>query len=280
LGESEVSITVKTRLEEYRNNALSPALPAEGETFLEIEDIRLPQMISSATDELFGLSAVQATVVRSESFTLPKGKISLHRDLNLYQTGSGDELLYYRSLQSLMQAPEKEDESRFWQKRVQNGAFVQNEYNLITAQMLSEESGTAASVNWNEEVAAILPSFSDFASLTVEEDSVSVGIRFALNASATQRILQSSADLFPEIGAATLSELKDGSGTLFMEKESGRISAVSFALQASVLCGEEAGSFDGEFSITIDQTESIAVPDMQVPTPTTPGMQSDHSPAC
>lgn len=275
----EKSIRIKTVLEEFRNSKLAPALPAEGEAFLELEDIRLPQMIASATDALLSLSTVQATVVRSESFSLSKGKFSLHRDLNLYQTGAGDGFLYYRSLQSLKQIPEKEEESRFHQKRVQGNSFVQNEYNLITAQKLSEESGTATP-SWSEDVAAVLPAFSDFGSLSVEEDSSSIGIRFSLSNAASERIVSASAALFPEMGAVSAVEPGTASGTLLIEKESGRISALSFNLSASALCGEEKGSFSGEFSVTIDQTESITLPELQVPTPTTPGMQSDNAPVC
>lgn len=270
--EGDLSITVKTSLVDYRNSALSPEIPGDKEAFLELEDIRLPQMISSAAEALFGLSSVQATVVRSESFSLPKGNFSLHRDINLYQLGSGDELSYYRSVQSLKQIPEKEEESRFFQKRFEKGSFVQNEYNLITAEKLSEESGNAAPASWSEDVAAVLPAFSDFSSLAVEEDSVSIGIRFSLNQAAAEKIVIAAARDLSEVGAVSGMEIGSAEGTISIEKESSRISALSFVVRASLSCEEEKGSFSGEFSVTVDQTEGVALPPLQVPTPTTPGM--------
>ena len=278
-GSGEAKIEVKTKLIDYRSETIQPSLPEESETFLQLTDIRLPQMIALSCESLFALPEAQVTLVRSEKFDLGGKIYSLNRDINLYKKGSADSLSYYRSLQSLKNEPEKAEESRFLQQKYQNGSGIFNEYNLITAEKLSE-GALSSDFAWQEDILAILPALHDFSEMTVEEDGSIFSIRFRLTQTAANQRMAEAAALFGF--SATAAEAGEVSGTLLIDQDRNLITALSYVVKTSAVCGEESGSFSGEFSITLDQTESVALPEIQIPTPTTPGMQdpNGHGPEC
>lgn len=267
---TNATLTLKTTLCALRDESIKVTLPEGAESFLALSDIRLPEKIVLAVENLYKAENLQATMVHSCTVQEVDKLYAFYQDTNIYRATDSNTSNYYLSRQSLKQIPKKPEESLFYQCLVKDGVKTENQYNVITGTLLSENIGSATTLSWQNEVEAILPTLSDFATLTMTEDLGGYSITFTLSQKAAQDVFGSVLSRLPESGKdAAAFTVAECSGTLSVSKEKGLLNSLTYTVKGNGAA--EGETIGGRFSFLLDQTENITLPPLQNPTPTTPG---------
>lgn len=273
-GEETVFL-LKTTLDAFRSEAIVTASPQSTEGFVTVSDIRLPWRVQNAMNLLLTLPQLQATLVVSATASLGDQKFSLNRDITAYQNGQGA----YLSRQSLKNVPEVPEESLFYQCLAKDGTKTENTYNVLLGEKLSENTCEGSTVPWQDELRAVLPALSGLASLSVVEDVEGYSVTFAL----TEAYAEGFADKVASLFDGAIAEVKDVAagectGTLSIRKSDLVLGALSYTVGGVFRSGDQSGTFQGRYSVLLDRTEEVTLPELQTPTATVPGQLPDHLP--
>ena len=94
---------------------------------------------------------------------------------------------------------------------------------------------------------------------------------------AAKRISVKVLGLFPESGIAQPAPtLRFYQGTLSVDDDRGIVTSISYTVEGSFTGAAGKGEYIGQYSVLVDATEGVVLPELQVPTPTTPGMEAEH----
>lgn len=281
VGEEEKSVTLQTKLVRFRSAEIEIQKPENEEEYTLLGDIRLPGMLTVATEALLEKKDLQLTFVAGNTLLAGEKEYGFHREITLYQTRdeNGKDLAYL-TRQSLKTVPSKALESRFYQRYIKDGVQKENSYDVVTATLLSENETATLSLPWPGEAKSLIPKLSDLATLKMVEDSAGYSVTFTLTDEAKKRWTEAHLADLPEIAlSAEAGEFVELEGTFLISREL-CVTAASYSLEGSVTANGEKASFRGQYSMNLDATENITVPGLQVPTPTTPDMAPDDDVHC
>ena len=275
LGSGNGECVLKTVLSEYRSDAIKIAEPSSPDAFTAVEDIALPMRLQSAILGLYEQKEIQTTSTSYNTVTLGEASYVYYEDINT--CAKEDAGAYYISHQTLKRVPELPDESIFTQALLSGGRKAENSYNVILGEKLWEKAATAQSLPWKNEISAIMPALSDLQIVSVSRDVGGYSVSFQLTEEAAKRVSVKVLGLFPESGIAqpapTLSFYQ---GTLSVDDARGIVTAISYTVEGSFAGETGNGEYTGQYSVLVDATEGVVLPELQVPTPTTPGMEVEH----
>ena len=266
---TEATLTLETTLSAMRDESIKVSAPEAPEGYLALSDIRLPEKITLAVENLYSAENLQATLVSSNTVTAGEKKYAYNQDVNVYKLTGQSGADFYLSRQSLKQIPSSSEESLFYQCLLKGGVKTENQYNVITGALLSENTASATEISWQSYLQEILPGLSDFATLTMSEDLGGYSIVFTFSEKASQNVLKRVITALPESGKdASAFAVGEAGGTLSVSKETGLLTSLTYTVNGT---GAEGESIVGRYSFLLDQTENITLPPLQNPTPTTPG---------
>lgn len=279
-GEEE-EVELHTVLSSYRSDSITVATPSNLEEFTEVTDIRLPRRLQDSILSLYEQSEVQTTIVSSATLKLGETKYVYSEDVNTY--AKTEEEAYYLSKQTLKQIPELPEESIFYQALLTKGTKVENRYNVILGEKLWENTQAAKDLPWQDEVRSLIPALSDFATLSMTEEVGGYSIAFTLTDEAAKRIAGEAMELFPEGGVVfNAATVRACTGTVSIDRERGILTAITYSVEGGFTCEGGVGDYECRYSVLVDRTEDVTLPELQTPTATTPGMITDeiHDAVC
>jgi len=270
-------IVLKTVLTDLRSDSIVISKPAEPEKFVEVEDIRLPLRLKNAVDTLYAQKEIQTTSVASGTLVLGEAKYVFSEDVNTY--AKEDAGAYYISRQTLKTVPELPEESIFYQALLSGGQKTENRYNVILGEKIWENVEAADSLAWKDEVRALMPALSDFATFKTAEEVGGYSVSFTLSDAAAKKLAEKIAASFPESGFAIQAlTVRACSGTLSLDTARGLITAISYQVEGGFATEGGVGDYVGRYSVLVDRTEGVTLPELQIPTATTPGMVDENEP--
>ncbi|MBQ3074437.1 MAG: hypothetical protein IJC26_00070, partial [Clostridia bacterium] len=256
---------LKTVLTDDRSESIKIAEIESIEGYTKLADIRLPLRLEDAILSLYKQKEVQTTIVASKTMTLGEAKYVLSEDVNTY--AKEDDGAYYISRQNLKQIPDLPEESVFYQARLTDGKKTESRYNVILGEKTWENAEDAVSLAWEDEVRRGVPAISDFATLAMTEEVGGYTISFTLTEEAAKSIAQEIALAFPESGvtlqAVTVRSLE---GTLSIDTTRGILTALSYTVEGGFASAAGAGEYMGRFSVLVDRTKDVTLPELQTPT--------------
>ncbi len=271
--EGDVTYTLETTLTQYRSDSIQITLPEEAEGFVALQDIRIPQEILFAKKALLSLEEFHLVLVSAENVSLGEKTFALNEDKHVYQVKKDGALSSYFSRQSLKQRPDAEEESLFYQVLTDGGVQTENLYNVILGEKLSEQITENTAFNFVPEIEKVFLASTDLKNITKEEGTESISYRFELNEEACQRILGYLSENLSESGISSeVCSVQECAGTLSIEKETGALSAITYTVGGTISKDGEGGRFSARYSFHGNPGEEVLLPDLQIPTPTTPGM--------
>lgn len=271
----EDEIVLHTVLSEYRSDSIVIAQPESPLDYNKVEDIRLPMKLQKAIETLYEQTEAQTTAVAASTLTVGEKKYVFSEDINTYAKEEVGE--YYLSRQTLKTVPEIPEESIFYQAKLTGGQKTENRYNVILGEKIWENAAAANDLPWKDEVRALIPALSDFSTLSMTEEVGGYSITFTLKEEAGKKLAEKIVAALPESGitlqAATV---RFCGGTLSLDTQRGLLTAISYQAEGGFVSEGVTGEYSGRYSVLVDRTEGVTLPELQVPTATTPGMV-DHS---
>ncbi len=277
LKSEDAQIVLQTVLSQYRSDSIEISKPTSPENYVEIADIRLPLRLQKAIDTLYAQKEVQTTSVASGTLVLGGAKYVLSEDINTYAKEEAG--AYYISRQKLKTVPGLPEESTFYQALLTGGQKTENRYNVILGQKTWENTQAADVLPWADEVRTLMPVLSDFATLSMAEEVGGYSISFTLKDEAARKIAQKIASCFPESGIGMQAvTVRSCQGTLSIDTDRGLLTAISYQAEGGFATDAGVGDYTGRYSVLVDRTEGVTLPELQVPTATTPGMVDEHAP--
>lgn len=274
LKNEDEEYTLKTVLSDYRSESITIAQPTDPDGFTEVSDIRLPMRLQSAIQTFFSQKEVQVSAVSSGTMTLGEKKSVFSENINTY--AKEDASAYYVSRQTLKTIPEIPEESIFYQALLSNGKKTENRYNVILGEKLWENVETATSLDWQEEIRKLVPAVSEFQSFSMTEEVGGYSISFTLKDESAKKFAEKIAAALPESGitlqAATVRICE---GTLSIDEQSGMLTAISYKVAGGFAGNAGTGDYEGRYSVLVDRTSGVVIPELQTPTATTPGMHPE-----
>ncbi len=266
-GQGEVTL-VTTLVHSRSDDASLPELP-EGVEWIPVGDIRIPHLVSHAVKALENKDVFQATILSSHTLSVGEEKNQIHSEINCYQNEKGE---YYLSRQTLTGKKDGE-ESRFYQILAQGGSVTENEYNVITGEKMSESISETKELPWSQVLKENLLPLSQMANLTLSQESGQNTVSFSVSETGCRVLAEKILALFPDSGATLEGITSSGTGVFTTTLSQGELTAFSFSFQGS----SASSVLSAQYSVTVDETEQVTLPSLQIPTPTTPGMEGDHS---
>lgn len=266
---------LKTVLTDYRSESITVATPEKPEDFTEVSDIRLPMRLQNAIETLFAQKEMQISAVSAGTLTLGEKKNVFSEDINIYAKEEAG--AYYLSRQTLKTIPEIPEESVFYQALLSGGKKSENRYNVFLGEKIWENTQEATTLDWQEEIRALIPAVSQFGSFAMTEEVGGYTISFTLKDEAAKKLAERIAASMPESGitmqAATVRSCE---GTLSINEESGMLTAISYQITGGFAGEAGSGDYDGRYSVLVDRIEGVTVPELQTPSATTPGMHPEN----
>ena len=277
LKDEEKELTLETVLSDFRSDSIAVSQPTSPEAYVEVEDIRLPARLQDAIDALYAQKEIQTTGVISHTVNLGGAKYVYSQDVNTY--AKEDAGAYYICRQTLKTVPELPEESVFYQALLSGGKKNENRYNVILGEKVWDNSEAANTLDWESEVKAIVPALSDFATMSMTEEVGGYSVSFTLTDEAAKRIASDVAASFGENGVTLqAATVRSAAGTLSIDNARGILTAISYTAEGGFAGAAGTGDYTGRFSVLLDRTEGVTLPEMQVPTATTPGMVDHNAP--
>ena len=260
----ECSLTLKTTLKKARSEEIVLEIPTEESKYLPIGDLFIPAMTNKAIRLLAEQDTIQLTRVSSEVLTVGEKQYELHKDGTFYQVG---ENRYYGALH-LKKSPEAEPTNHRIQIAFTASGKTEWIHDAISAELLGEKSGEDVLFSWDEERFSRIPSISGMTDFSLSEGASEITVSFALSEKQQALFAAHVAALFPESGVS-LSDgnFKAASGTLSVDAKTGMLKALSFSFSGDFIFGEEIASVTGQYSLQLDQTDAVEVPELFTPVP-------------
>lgn len=267
-----VTLSVITEAEEYRAAEIVIAKPENEEEYGLIRNIRVPAMICDVFEGLSDFSQLQITSLSSKSLTVGEKTWSLDEETTLYRVT--EPAAYYQTLQSLKHTPAGE-EFRLTQERLEEGKWKKTVYELTKATLLSSEESEEKSLPSAKEMLKNFPGLSNFSELNLSEGTNDLTATFSLSDVGQEEISSQIATLFAGSGFSPKTyHPVSCEGTVTIDKKTGELLSAALFFQSTAT--DEAGisaAFSCSYSLTVDETADVSVPELQIPTPTTPGQE-------
>ena len=265
---------LKTVLSDYRSESITVAKPTEPDRFTEVSDIRLPMRLQSAIAAFFAQKDVQASAVSTGTLKLGEQKNVFSEYINTYAKEEAG--AYYVSRQTLKTIPELPEESIFYQVLLSEGKKTENRYDVILGEKIWENSEDASTLDWQEALRELIPDVSEFASLVMTEEVGGYSITFKLKDETAKKFAEKIAASMPESGITLqATTVRSCEGTLSIQEESGMLTAISYKVEGGFAGEAGTGDYEGRYSVLLEKSKDVTVPELQAPTATTPGMHPD-----
>ena len=273
-GESE-DVTLHTVLTDYRSESITVAKPEKPDGFTEISDIRLPMRLQNAMETLFAQKEMQISAVSAGTLTLGEKKNVFSEDINIYAKEEAG--AYYLSRQTLKTIPEIPEESVFYQALLSDGKKTENRYNVLLGEKIWENTEEATNLDWQAVLRDLIPEVSRFGSFSMTEEVGGYTVSFTLKDETAIKLAEKIAAAMPESGIAIqASTVRSCEGTLSINEESGMLTAISYQITGGFASEAGTGDYDGRYSVLVDRSEGVTVPELQTPSATTPGMHPEN----
>lgn len=275
LKSEEREYTLKTVLTDYRSSSITVARPENPDGFTEVSDIRLPMRVQNAVDLLFALKEIQISAVSAGTLTLGEKKSVFSEDINLYAKEEAG--AYYLSRQTLKTIPEVPEESVFYQALVSDGKKTENRYNVFLGEKIWENAESADALDWESEIRALIPAVSEFDSFSMTEEVGGYSVSFTLKNENAKKFAEKIASSMPESGITVqAATVRSCEGTLSINEESGMLTAVSYKVEGGFAGEAGTGDYEGRYSVLMERSAEVSVPELQTPTASTPGMHPEN----
>ena len=273
-GEGEAYL-LKTVLTDYRSESITAATPENPDGFTEVSDIRLPMQVHNAIELLFAQKETQLTAVSAGTLTLGENKSVFSEDINVYS--KEDAASGYLSRQTLKTVPELPEESVFYQALLSGGKKTENRYNVLLGEKTWEETSEATALDWRGELRALIPAVSRFESFTMTEEVGGYTVSFTLKDEVAKKMAEEIASDLPESGVSMqATTVRFCEGTLSINEESGMLTAISYQISGGFTGEAGTGDYEGRYSVLLESTSNVTVPELQAPSATTPGMHPEN----
>ncbi len=260
---------LKTVLTEYRSDSIEIAEPTSPDSYTEVEDIGLPFRLQKAILDLYEQQEIQTTATSANTMTLGEASYLFSQDITTYAKEEAG--AYYISRQSMEKTPTVPEECLFYQARLTGGQKTEDRYDALLGEKIWENTATADSLPWKTEISAIVPNFSDFETLQVSEAVGGYSVSFKLTEEASKRIAAKVMGEFPECGVVQpVVTVRFGEGTLLVDEARGIVTSLSYSVEGSFISPVGNGEFAGQYSLFVDATEGVSIPEMRVPAPMNP----------
>lgn len=270
---AEEECVLETSLSVHRSDSLIIAEPSNADEYTEIADIRLPGRLQEAFDNLYAQKEIQVTATDSNTMEYGGAKYVSYTDINTY--AKTETASYYISRHNLKQIPGLPEESVFYQALLANGSITENRYNVILGQKIWENTSQGTALPWEDELRGLLPALSDFATLSAENEVGGLGVSFKLREDAANKIGKDIAALFLAEGVSVQkATVRSASGRLSVDSKRNMVTTITYTVEGEIQTEFGSGTYNGMYSVLVDQTENVTLPELQNPTPTTPGMDT------
>ncbi len=274
---AEDEIVLHTALTQFRSDSIAITQPESALDYAKVEDIRLPMRLQKAMEALYGQKEVQTTLVSANTVTVGEQKYVFSEDVNTYAKEEAG--AYYISRQTLKTVPEMPEESIFYQALLSAGQKTENRYNVILGEKIWENAEAADALPWVDEVRALIPALSDFSTLSMTEEVGGYSVTFTLNDEAAKKLAAKIEAHFADSGIAMqAATVRSCEGTLSIDTDRGILTAISYKVEGGFGSDAGIGDYNGRYSVLVDRTEGVTLPELQVPTATTPGMVDHNAP--
>jgi nucleoside-triphosphatase THEP1 len=102
-------------------------------------------------------------------------------------------------------------------------------------------------------------------------------VSFTLSDEAAKKIAEKIAASFPDSGIGMQGvTVRVCEGTLSVDTEKGMITAITYRVEGGFAFEGGVGDYIGRYSVLVDRTEEVTLPELQTPTATTPGMVDEN----
>lgn len=278
LAGKTVRCTVRTVLELFRSKEISVSIPDRVKTdAMEVEDLRALYLVSGASGSLAEQTRVSAGVISGLSLTYQNRTESLHREITLYRDGTGRKPSQYQTVQSLNKKADGREVFELLQEKIHDGEKTKTVYELTQARLLSQATEAVTEDSYPALLTELLLSRESLAGFSLTEGTSDLTVSVSALPSAAILEAKKAAELFPELAFVCDDSLQASvtasEGTFTFSKASGRLTAASFSLTANLTgsSGETVASLTAQTSLQLEYPDAITIPEMQIPTPTTPG---------
>ncbi len=258
-----VSFVLTTTLSQYRSDSITVKAPEK--EFVKLKDLRILTMVPQAICDLKDAGELEATVLSSQTLTADGKSYSIHQENTLYKKGEGEGMEYYFSRQSLVLFPGGED-SQFEQVSIKGGTLRNQRYDLSSGRLLEEGQTQDWQSPWPGVMETFVLDFEELTFVDFSEEAESYTLKAEFAHLFREEWIRPLLERFFAVSSAEQMTTQESQVTLTIEKNSGRIMAISYAFSGSVL----QGSVKGNLVLTVDSAENVTVPDLQAAPTVTP----------
>ena len=110
----------------------------------------------------------------------------------------------------------------------------------------------------------------------MSEEVGGYSVSFTLKDESAKKLAQQIAEAMPESGIVfQATTVRSCEGTFSVDGASGILTAISYKVEGGFACEAGNGNYEGRYSVLVEGTEGVVIPELQAPTATTPGMHPD-----
>ena len=158
-----------------------------------------------------------------------------------------------------------------------DGKKTENRYNVFLGEKIWENAESADALDWESEIRALIPAVSEFDSFSMTEEVGGYSVSFTLKNENAKKFAEKIASSMPESGITVqAATVRSCEGTLSINEESGMLTAVSYKVEGGFAGEAGTGDYEGRYSVLMERSAEVSVPELQTPTASTPGMHPEN----
>lgn len=271
-GLSETLI-LKTTLLSLEKEPLPPLPTTEA---ISVSHLIAPLLLHNARETMLQADTVQWVGVRGASATVAGVTRSSGQEIHVSRSGAD----FYLSQRRLDRTPSKQDFS-LTQLLLRDNTVSSTVHELTEAKLILSSTTPAEGSELQilqEILSSFLPTETGYLSVTLTETADQRTAAFTLSQEAVGQWFASYMDGLWAEELILLSAQAEGS--VSVDTKTGKPLSFAIALSGTLggADGVEKGTFLANVSLTVEKTEGVTLPELQIPTPTTPGeeVEGDH----